>query len=256
MAFSLLGLGNVYSAQGEYEEAFQKYERSFILFKEKEFLQGMAKIKINLSYTYSKMGLLQKSTEANKEAIILSQRLDDPFLLEECYLNRSALLLVLGMYEDAFETVMNAYLLSLETMNQRVFHLSRLLIFSLDIASQRKNLTYHFVEEALEYFTETQNEVELAFCNEIIAEYYIANGMNGETKSRCVITINHLAELNDFAGVVAVGTKLLRTMVIYKTSSDIIKETYTKISKTLKNTKLLQMFKKYTSEFLTKNYQL
>ena len=256
VAFSLLGLGNVYSAKGEYEEAFQKYERSFILFKEKEFLQGMAKIKINLSYTYSKMGLLQKSTEANKEAIILSQRLNDPYLLEECYLNRSALLLVLGMHEDAYESVMNSYLLSLETMNKRVFHLSRLLILSIDIAFQRRNLTYHFIEEAVEYFNETENQIELAFCNEVVSEYYIANGMNGETKSLANITINRYAEFKDLAGVVSAGTKLLRTMVIYKTPPEIIKETYKNISHLLKNTKLNQMFKKYTSEFLTKNYQL
>ena len=256
VAFSLLGLGNVYSAKGDYEEAFQKYERSFILFKEKEFLQGMAKIKINLSYTYSKMGLLQKSTEANKEALILSQRLNDPFLLEECYLNRSALLLVLGMHEDAYESVMSSYLLSLETMNKRVFHLSRLLILSIDIAFQRRNLTYHFIEEAIEYFSETENQIELAFCNEVVSEYYIANGMNGETKSLANITINRYAEFKDLAGVVSAGTKLLRTMVIYKTTPEIIKETYKNITNMLKNTKLNQMFKKYTSEFLTKNYQL
>ncbi len=256
VAFSLLGLGNVYSAKGDYEEAFQKYERSFILFKEKEFLQGMAKIKINLSYTYSKMGLLQKSTEANKEALILSQRLKDPFLLEECYLNRSALLLVLGMHEDAYESVMSSYLLSLETMNKRVFHLSRLLILSIDIAFQRRNLTYHFIEEAIEYFSETENQIELAFCNEVVSEYYIANGMNGETKSLANITINRYAEFKDLAGVVSAGTKLLRTMVIYKATPEIIKETYKNITNMLKNTKLNQMFKKYTSEFLTKNYQL
>ena len=255
VASSLLSLGNVYSAKGDYEEAFQKYERSYILFKEKDYLPGMARIKVNLSYTYSKMGLLQKSTEANKEAILLAQRLNDPFLLEACYLNRGALLLVLGMHEDALESIMNSYLLSLETMNQRVFHLSRLLILSLDIASQRKNLTYHFVEEAVNYFTETENEVELAFCNEIVTEYYIANGMIAETKSLSIITINRYAELKDLAGVVSAGTKLLRTMIIYKSSPEIIKETYKKASNLLKNTKLFQMFKKYTSEFLTKNYQ-
>ncbi len=256
VAFSLLGLGNVYSAMGQYEEAFQKYERSFILFKEKDFLQGMAKIKINLSYTYSKMGLLQKSTEANKEAIILSQRLNDPFLLEECYLNRSALLLVLGMHEDAYESIMNSYLLSLETMNKRVFHLSRLLILSIDISFKRKNLTYHFIEEAIQYFKESENEVDLAFCNEIIGEYYIANGMNEETRSLTNITINRYDDLKDLASLVSAGTKLLRTMIIYQSTPQLIKETYKNVLSHLKNTKLSQMFKKYTSEFLTKNYQL
>ena len=255
VASSLLSLGNVYSAKGDYEDAFQKYERSYILFKEKDYLPGMARIKVNLSYTYSKMGLLQKSSEANKEAILLSQRLNDPFLLEACYLNRSALLLVLGMHEEAFETVMSAYLISLETMNKRVFHLSRLLIFSIDVASQRKNLTYHFVEEAIEYFTQTDNEVDLSFCNEMVCEYYIANQMYEETRSITAITINKYDTLNDLASVVSAGTKLLRTMVIYKAPPEVIKETYKIIKIHLNNTKLYQMFKKYTSEFLTKNYQ-
>ena len=255
VASSLLSLGNVYSAKGDYEEAFQKYERSYILFKEKDYLPGMARIKVNLSYTYSRMGLLQKSTEANKEAILLSQRLNDPFLLEACYLNRCSVLLVLGMHEEAYESVMNSYLLSLETMNKRVFHLSRLMILSIDIASQRKNLTYHFIEEAIEYFTQTENEVDLAFCYEILSEYYIANGMNGETRSLSIITINKYSEIHELAGVVSAATKLLRTMIIYKTPTETIKETYKSASNILKNTKLYQMFKKYTSEFLTKNYQ-
>lgn len=255
VASSLLSLGNVYSAKGDYEEAFQKYERSYILFKEKDYLPGMARIKVNLSYTYSRMGLLQKSTEANKEAILLSQRLNDPFLLEACYLNRCSVLLVLGMHEEAYESVMNSYLLSLETMNKRVFHLSRLMILSIDIASQRKNLTYHFIEEAIEYFSQTGNEVDLSFCYEILSEYYIANGMNGETRSLSLIAINKYSEIHELAGVVSAATKLLRTMIIYKTQPETIKETYKRASNILKNTKLFQMFKKYTSEFLTKNYQ-
>ena len=67
--------------------------------------------------------------------------------------------------------------------------------------------------------------------------------------------LHRYAELKDLAGVVSAGTKLLRTMIIYKSSPEIIKETYKKASNLLKNTKLFQMFKKYTSEFLTKNYQ-
>jgi tetratricopeptide (TPR) repeat protein len=256
VAFSLLGLGNVYSAKGEYEESFQKYERSYILFKEKDYLPGMAKIKINLSYTYSRMGLLQKSTEANKDAILLAQRLNDLFLLEECYLNRCSVLLVLGMHEEAYESIMNSYLLSLETTNKRVFHLSRLMILSIDIAFKRHNLTYHFVEEAIEYFTETENEVDLAFCNELITEYYIANGMQEETRSMANITLNTYDSLSDLASLVSASTKLLRMMIIYKSPQEIIKETYKKATMHLKNTKLFQMFKKYTSEFLTKNYQL
>jgi len=159
------------------------------------------------------------------------------------------------MHEEAFETVMSAYLISLETMNKRVFHLSRLLIFSIDVASQRKNLTYHFVEEAIEYFTQTDNEVDLSFCNEMVCEYYIANQMYQETRSIIAITINKYDTLNDLASVVSAGTKLLRTMVIYRTPPEVIKETYKIIKLHLNNTKLYQMFKKYTSEFLTKNYQ-
>ena len=130
------------------------------------------------------------------------------------------------------------------------------MILSIDIAFKRRNLTYHFVEEAVAYFTETENEVDLAFCNELITEYYIANGMQEETRSMANITLNTYDSLSDLASLVSASTKLLRIMIIYKTPQEIIKETYKKATTHLKNTKLFQMFKKYTSEFLTKNYQL
>ncbi len=255
VASSLLGLGNVYGSMGNYEEAFQKYERAYLLFKEKDNLQGMARIKINQSYTYSKMGQLLKSTEANQEAIELCERIKDISLLQSAYLNRSALLLVLGRHKDAFETTMSSYYLSLETGNKRIFHLSRLSILAIDISARRPNLEYQFLKEAIDYFEDLSSEIDLAYCYDILTQYYVANSMHHETRSALRNLLEKLTKIQDFVGLEAAGIKVLRTMVIYQTDKQLIKETNQNIINNLKNTRLINEYKEYISQFLSRDYQ-
>jgi tetratricopeptide (TPR) repeat protein len=255
VASSLLGLGNVYGSMGNYEEAFQKYERAYLLFKERDNLQGMARIKINQSYTYSKMGQLLRSTEANQEAIELCERVKDIPLLQAAYLNRSALLLVLGRHRDAYETTMSSYYLSLETGNKRIFHLARLSMLAIDISARKPNLEYQFLKEAIEYFEDMSSEIDLAYCHDILTQYYVANSMYQETRFSMQNVLDKFSRTKDFVGLEAAGITILRTMVTYKTDKSLIKETNEGISNSLQNTRLLSEYKEYIKQFLDKNYQ-
>jgi len=250
VASSLLGLGNVYGSMGNYEEAFQKYERAFLLFKERDNLQGMARIKINQSYTYSKMGQLLRSTEANQEAIELCERVRDVPLLQAAYLNRSALLLVLGRYKDAFETTMSTYYLSLETGNKRIYHLARLSMLSIDISGRKQKLEFQFLKEAIDYFTDISSEIDLAYCQEIMTQYYIANSMYQEITFSLNAMLEMYSKIQDFVGLEAAGIQILRIMIIYKTDSSLIKETNKRITKALENTRLIKEYKEYIKQFL------
>jgi tetratricopeptide (TPR) repeat protein len=240
---------------GNYEEAFQKYERAYLLFKERDNLQGMARIKINQSYTYSKMGQLLRSTEANQEAIELCERVKDIPLLQAAYLNRSALLLVLGRHRDAYETTMSSYYLSLETGNKRIFHLARLSMLAIDISARKPNLEYQFLKEAIEYFEDISSEIDLAYCHDILTQYYVANSMHQETRFAVNNVIALYSKILDYVGLEAAGITILRTMVTYKTDKSLIKETNESISNSLKNTRLLGEYKEYIKQFLNKNYQ-
>lgn len=255
VASSLLGLGNVYGSMGNYEEAFQKYERAYLLFKEDDNLQGMARIKINQSYTYSKMGQLLRSTEANQEAIELCERVKDIPLLQAAYLNRSALLLVLGRHRDAYETTMSSYYLSLETGNKRIFHLARLSMLAIDISARKPNLEYQFLKEAIEYFEDMSSEIDLAYCHDILTQYYVANSMYQETRFALNKVIDLYSKILDYVGLEAAGITILRTMVTYKTDKSLIKETNENILNSLENTRLLGEYKEYIKQFLSKNYQ-
>jgi tetratricopeptide (TPR) repeat protein len=250
VASSLLGLGNVYGSMGNYEEAFQKYERAFLLFKERDNLQGMARIKINQSYTYSKMGQLLRSTEANQEAIELCERVRDIPLLQYAYLNRSALLLVLGRYKDAFETTMSSYYLSLETGNKRIYHLARLSMLSIDISGRKQKLEFQFLKEAIDYFTDISSEIDLAYCQDIMTQYYIANSMYQEITFSLNAMLEMYSKIQDFVGLEAAGIQILRIMIIYKTDSSLIKETNKRITKALENTRLIKEYKEYIKQFL------
>ncbi len=253
VAFSLVGLGNLYGSKGEYEEAFQKYERAFLLFKETENLYGMAKVKINLSYTYSRMGQLENSSEASREAIELCQRINDVPLLQLAYLNRSALLMVLGLHQDAYETIMNSYYLSIETGNKRIFHLSRLSMLSLDIATRKVKLEYQFLKDATDYFNYLNSELDTAYCQEVTTEYYIANGLYEETKLSTDLLIDLYAQVGDDAGFVAAAIKIIRCMVIYQSDNSLITLTHKKVLTALENKKLINEYKGFVNKFLPKN---
>ena len=255
VASSLLGLGNVYGSMGNYEEAFQKYERAYLLFKEENNLQGMARIKINQSYTYSKMGQLLRSTEANQEAIELCEGVKDIPLLQAAYLNRSALLLVLGRHRDAYETTMSSYYLSLETGNKRIFHLARLSMLAIDISSRKPNLDYQFLKEAMEYFEDMSSEIDLAYCYDIMAQYYVANIMYEETRFAIKNVIDMYTRIQDFVGLEAAGIKILRIMLIYQSNPHLIKEANKNFTKSLEHTQLIKDYKEYVKQFLTKDYQ-
>ena len=255
VASSLLGLGNVHGSMGNYEEAFQKYERAYLLFKERDNLQGMARIKINQAYTYSKMGQLLRSTEANQEAIELCERTRDIPLLQYAYLNRSALMLVLGRHKDAYETTMSSYYLSLETGNKRIFHLSRLSMLSIDISSRKPNLEFQFLKEAIDYFEDIASEIDVAYCYDIMTQYYIANSMYQETRFSLQNVLDTYSKIKDIVGLEAAGITILRTMVIYQSTHSLIKETYKTLTKSLENTPLINEYKEYVKQFLNKDYQ-
>ena len=255
VASSFLGLGNVYGSMGNYEEAFQKYERAYLLFKERDNLQGMARIKINQSYTYSKMGQLLRSTEANQEAIELCERVRDIPLLQAAYLNRSALLLVLGRHRDAYETTMSSYYLSLETGNKRIFHLARLSMLAIDISARKTNLDYQFLKEAIDYFEDISSEIDLAYCYDIMAQYYVANIMYEETRFAIKNVIDMYSKIQDFVGLEAAGIKILRVMLIYQSDRLLIKEANKSFTKSLEQTQLIKDYKEYIKQFLTKDYQ-
>ena len=255
VASSLLGLGNVHGSMGNYEEAFQKYERAYLLFKERDNLQGMARIKINQAYTYSKMGQLLRSTEANQEAIELCERTRDIPLLQYAYLNRSALMLVLGRHRDAYETTMSSYYLSLETGNKRIFHLSRLSMLSIDISSRKPNLEFQFLKEAIDYFEDIASEIDVAYCYDIMTQYYIANSMYQETRFSLQNVLDTYSKIKDIVGLEAAGITILRTMVIYQSTHSLIKETYKTLTKSLENTPLINEYKEYVKQFLNKDYQ-
>ena len=255
VASSFLGLGNVYGSMGNYEEAFQKYERAYLLFKERDNLQGMARIKINQSYTYSKMGQLLRSTEANQEAIELCERVKDIPLLQAAYLNRSALLLVLGRHRDAYETTMSSYYLSLETGNKRIFHLARLSMLAIDISARKTNLDYQFLKEAIDYFEDISSEIDLAYCYDIMAQYYVANIMYEETRFAIKNVIDMYSKIQDFVGLEAAGIKILRVMLIYQSDRLLIKEANKSFTKSLEQTQLIKDYKEYIKQFLTKDYQ-
>jgi tetratricopeptide (TPR) repeat protein len=240
---------------GNYEEAFQKYERAYLLFKERDNLQGMARIKINQSYTYSKMGQLLRSTEANQEAIELCERVKDIPLLQAAYLNRSALLLVLGRHRDAYETTMSSYYLSLETGNKRIFHLARLSMLAIDISARKPNLEYQFLKEAIEYFEDISSEIDLAYCHDILTQYYIANALYEETRFSLRNVLDAFTKTKDYVGLEAAGITILRTMVVYGSDSSLIKETNKILTKSLEHTQLIKDYKEYVKQFLTKDYQ-
>ena len=255
VALNLLGYGNTKAVTGNFDQAFTTYDRAYVLFREKNDLKGMAKIKVNQAYFYSKMGHLKDSNQAHEEAIHLLLRLDDKADLQLAYSNRSAVLLTLGQHKEAYETTMGAYYLSTETSNNRMFHIARLTMVHIDISAMKSKLDFPFITEALAYFRDIGSEVDLSFAYEVLVEYYIANVMYNEFSVAFSQMLAQYVQNKDSVGLVAAGIKLMRVMVIYQTSKELMKKAYASIKESLGDKKLIEEFDRYVLEFWPKSYQ-
>ena len=255
VALNLLGYGNTKAVTGNFDQAFSTNDRAYVLFRVKNEMNGMANIKVNQAYFYSKMGHLKDSNQAHEEAIHLLLRLDDKADLQLAYSNRSAVLLTLGQHKEAYETTMGAFYLSTETGINRLFHIERLTMVHIDISAVKSKLDFPFITEALAYFHDIGSEVDLSFTYEILVEYYVANVMYNEFSVAFSQMIAQYLKNRDFVGLVAAGIMLMRVMVIYQTTKDLMKKTYMTIKESLEDKKLIEEFDRYVLEFWPKSYQ-
>ncbi len=249
VGLAYLGLGNLFGSMNEVHDAEEIYDRAFVCFREVENDKGMAKVKVNLSYLYSRNGMIRESTMVANEAIRMLLKLNDKNTLQYSYLNRAVMLASHGSYRDAFENTMDAYYISLETGNKRIFHLSRLQMIEIDIAMQKQKYNIHNIDLAINFFKEMNYGTDLGFSYGILSMYHISEGDNSSTEATIDLTLKTYDKMKDYMSLVAVGIRLMRMMVIYKTSSDLIKKVDKKIKKVLMDKQWVSMYEKYVSIF-------
>ena len=201
-----LGLGNIYGVMSSNTSAIEYYDRAFASFRETDNKKGMAKAKINLSYVFARTGDIWESNVANSESLELLIKSADKNLLQMAYLNKTSMLLAHGEYREASESVMNAYYISTETENRRIFHLVRLAITDIDISRQKSPIKSYIVK-ALRYFKKMSSPMDIAHCYATLAEFHISDKKAEYAVHFIRKSIGISLKVGDVASLVSAGIK-------------------------------------------------
>lgn len=244
-----LGIGNILGSLNEVKEAEVAYDKAYVCFREVESTKGMAKVKGNLSYLYSRNGMIRESTTVGYEAIRMLVKLNDKNNLQNLYLNRAVMLASHGNYRDAFENTMDAYYISLETGNDRVFHLSRLQMAEIDIALRKKNVNKQNIDNSVAFFKGMNYSNDLGFAYGVLSLYYIGISEEKLAIHNMEMCIKTYDKIKDYMGMVAIGIRLMRMMVIHKTPLPLLRKVNSQIKKTLLEDQWITMYDDYVSIF-------
>ena len=244
-----LGLGNIYGVMSSNTSAIEYYDRAFASFRETDNKKGMAKAKINLSYVFARTGDIWESNVANSESLELLIKSADKNLLQMAYLNRTSMLLAHGEYREASESVMNAYYISTETENRRIFHLVRLAITDIDISRQKSPIKSYIVK-ALRYFKKMSSPMDIAHCYATLAEFHISDKKAEYAVHFIRKSIVISLKVGDVASLVSAGIKILRVAVIHKTNETIILKIHKIMLENLTDKRFLKMYNDIVKQFL------
>jgi tetratricopeptide (TPR) repeat protein len=147
-----LGLGSYFGYKGDPESSMQYFEKALLLFEEVGDETGMNQVKMNEAFTLAKKGNMKEFFTLNHEAMKFFISRSDDHHLQYCYQNESSVLLAMGEYDAAIESVIEANHLAMKTGNERVQHLSGLNIAMIYIYTKRPGDAYEYIEKAFEYF--------------------------------------------------------------------------------------------------------
>ena len=242
LAFAYLALANLEGNKNNIQEAEVLYDRAYVLFREVESEKGMAKVKVNLSYLYSRNGMLKESTRLAFESIQILTKLKDINTLQYAFLNRSVLLASHGDYRETFENVNNAYYMSQQTSNSRVLHLSSLQEIEMDIITKRRKIPLEAIERSINFFKENEltQDLILAYC--VLTEYYITKGEAQKVIESAHLMIGTSLSIEDYAGLVAAGARIMRASIIFMLDDDTIKSINKMVRKGLSDKRFSNMY--------------
>lgn len=242
LALAYLALANLEGNKNSVQEAELLYDRAYVLFREVESEKGMAKVKVNLSYLYSRNGMLKESTRLAFESIQILTRLRDINTLQFAFLNRAVLLASHGDYRETFENVNNAYYMSQQTSNSRVLHLSSLQEIEMDLITKRRKTSVEAIQRSINFFKENELIQDLSFAYCVLTEYYITKAESQKVIESAQLMMDTCLSVEDYASLVAGGARVMRAAIIFMLDDDTIKSIHTMIRKGLREQKFNKMY--------------
>ena len=147
-----LGMGSYYGYSGDVDSSMQYFEEALLLFNEVNDQTGMNQVKMNEALTLARMGNLKEFFSLNHQAIQYFTSRNDEQHLQYCYQNESSVLLSIGDYDAAIESVIESNHLAIRTGNERLQHLSGLNIAMIYLYTKRAGDAYEYIEKAFDYF--------------------------------------------------------------------------------------------------------
>ncbi len=249
VAASCLGLGNVYSTMGEIEKANKYHEKAYISYNEIGNIRGMGRAKNNLAYTSVRLGLFKEAINTWKEAIDLLTKARDLTNLQVAHLNMGVLMTTYGYYRDGMESAMNAYQIAIETGSKRFFHLSRVLMTTIDIYSRKHPPIKRYIIEALQYMKSSGNQLSIPTCYEALALYHIYTGNTALMFRAFRKSLDGYKRNADINSLVAAGITFMRMAIIYKIPKKHMIEANQNIKDRILDKKDLDRYRSIVSQF-------
>lgn len=249
VAASCLGLGNVHATLGEIEKANTYHERAYISYNEIGNIKGMGRSKNNLAYTSVRLGLFREAIYTWKEAIDLLTKAGDTHNLNVAHLNMGALMTTYGYYRDGMESAMNAYQIALETGNDRIFHLARVLMTTIDVYSRKRPPVKRYIVEALNFMKSSGNRLNIPTCYEALALYHIYSG-NTDLMFRALRkSLDGYKTNSDTHSLISAGITFMRISIIYKLPTKYMLEANKMVRDRILNKKDWERYRGVVSQF-------
>ncbi|MEM0158578.1 MAG: hypothetical protein QW812_03610 [Thermoplasmataceae archaeon] len=223
VALSFLGLGSYYGYVGSLDKAMEAFERSLLLFREISDEAGVNLVRMNEAYAMVFNGNIREFFEMNKVAANFFLNSNDLYHLQFCYQNEASVLLYLGQYNLAIDSVVEAHELAKKTKSERMIHLSGLNIASIYIWTRRPGDGYSYIDEAYEYFRRNLDNNGLGECYVRYMLYHIATKNLKEADKALEKAERNLMAKKRLKPILEVHKNYVDLMQLYEYPSDIIK---------------------------------
>ena len=243
-----LGLGSFYGYRNDSEKAMQSFERALLLFQEIDDKSGVNQVKMNEAFTLAKMGNLKEFFTLNHQAIDYFNEITDPYHLQWCYQNESAVLLSLGQYDAAIEAVVEAHNLAKETGNEMIQNRSGLSIALIYIYTMRPGDAYEYIDNAMAYFRKNFDTNGLGISYMSFMAYDVATkNLASADKNMEKSTQNFLVkkQMNYIAEAMSIYIKILK---LYRYPPTIIEQKLQEFEKTAEKYGIVKMFRDLLEE--------
>src|SRR5579875_294882 len=174
VALAYLGLGSYYGYTAALDKSMEAFERSLLLFQEISDESGINLVRMNEAYAMVFNGNIKEFFEMNRVAADYFLHSNDLYHLQFCYQNEASVLLHIGQYNLAIDSVVEAHEIAKKTKSERMIHLSGLNIASIYIWTRRPGDGYSYIEEAYEYFRRNLDNNGLGECYVEFMLYHVA----------------------------------------------------------------------------------